>query len=101
VILIRRESGGLSFEVTVLPRSSRVAIEGEFDGTLRVRLTAPPVEGSANKQCTAVLAKAFGIPKSALEVVSGNSSRRKRVRILHEDVSAIEEELAVLLGGSL
>jgi uncharacterized protein (TIGR00251 family) len=98
VIPVRHESGGLSFEVAVLPRSSRVAIEGEFDGALRVRLTAPPVDGSANKQCAEVLAKAFGVPKSAIEIVSGKNSKRKRVRILHGDASTIENELATLLG---
>ena len=71
MIPLRREADGVSFEVAVQPRSSRAAVEGEREGALRVRLTAPPVDGAANKQCVALLAKVLGVPRSALEIVSG------------------------------
>ena len=83
--------------VAVQPRASRAAIEGGLGEALKVRLTAPPVDGAANKQCVELLAKAFGVPKSKVVIVSGASSKRKRVRILHEDLSAIEDELAALI----
>lgn len=98
MIPVRREPGGLSFEVAVQPRSSRAAIEGEYGGALKIRLTAPPVEGSANKQCVELIAKALGVPKSAVEIVSGKRSKRKRVRIRHGDATAAEKKLASLIG---
>ena len=98
MIPIRREADGVSFEVAVQPRSSRAAIEGERKGTLRIRLTAPPVDGAANKQCVELLAKALHVPKSALEIVSGSSSKRKRIKLRHEDHSALEKFLASITG---
>lgn len=97
MIPTRRGGGGVSFVVAVQPRASRAAIEGVLGEALKVRLTAPPVDGAANKQCVELLAKAFGVPKSKVVIVSGASSKRKRVRILHEDLSAIEDELAALI----
>ncbi len=97
MIPIRRERDGLSFEVAVQPRSSRASIEGEYGGALKIRLTAPPVEGSANKQCVELIAKALGVPKSAVEIVSGKRSKRKRVRIRHGDASAAEKKLTSMI----
>ncbi|MFC1490979.1 DUF167 domain-containing protein [Nitrospinota bacterium] len=97
MIPIRRDRDGLSFEVTVQPRASRAAIEGERGGALKIRLTAPPVDGSANRQCVELLAKALRVPKSAVEIVSGKSSKRKRVRIRHGDASAVAKELALTI----
>ena len=97
MIPVRREEGGLSFEVAVQPRSSRAAIEGEYGGALKIRLTAPPVEGSANKQCVELIAKALGVPKSAVEIVSGKRSKRKRVRIRHGDAPAAEKKLTSMI----
>ncbi len=94
MIPLRREADGVSFEVAVQPRSSRAAVDGEREGALRVRLTAPPVDGAANKQCVALLAKVLGVPKSALEIVSGIGSRRKRIKIRGGDYSALESLLA-------
>ncbi len=94
MIPLRREADGVSFEVAVQPRSSRAAIKGEREGALRIRLTAPPVDGAANKQCVELLAKALRVSKSALEIVSGSSSKRKRIKLRREDLSALEELLA-------
>ncbi|HJP15067.1 MAG: DUF167 domain-containing protein [Nitrospinota bacterium] len=97
MIPVRRDVGALSFEVAVQPRSSKAAVEGARGGALSVRLTSPPVDGAANKQCVEVLAKAFRIPKSTVEIVSGASSRRKRIRIDCADPSALESQLVSLI----
>ncbi|MEA2026686.1 MAG: DUF167 domain-containing protein [Chloroflexota bacterium] len=66
----------------VTPRSSRDAVEGVDDeGALRVRVTAAPADGAANKAVIKLVAKALGVPKSALTLVSGASSRHKRLRL--------------------
>lgn len=97
MIPTRRDGGGVSFEVAIQPRASRAVIEGAHDGALKIRLTAPPVNGAANKQCVELLAKALGVPKNKVMIVSGAGSRRKRIRILHDDLSAIEGVLAALI----
>jgi len=61
---------------------------------LAVRLTAPPVEGAANKALTAFLAEAFEVSKSAVSVESGKRSRHKRVRISGLTVEEVARRLA-------
>ena len=76
----REEGGALVFAVRVVPRASRTAVVGEHDGALKVRVAAPPVEGAANAELTRFLAKSFGLPARAVEVVSGHASKTKVVR---------------------
>jgi uncharacterized protein (TIGR00251 family) len=75
------KDGKLSFTVRVVPRASRSEIVGEFEGALRVRLAAPPVEGAANEELIRMLAGSFGLPRAAVEIVTGHSSRVKQVRV--------------------
>lgn len=63
------------------PRASRDAIEGECLGALVVRLTAPPVEGEANAALARVLGRALEVAPSAVRLLSGATSRRKRVHV--------------------
>ena len=71
----------LTFSVRVVPRASRSEITGEHDGALRVRITARPVEGAANRELARLLAKSFNLSQNAVEIVSGANSRNKVVRI--------------------
>ena len=87
--------GRLVFKVQVVPRSSRSEVAGEHNGLLRVRVSAPPVEGAANKELTQVLAKAFKVSRSAVSILSGQNSRLKQVSIEGVNSSALAE----LLGG--
>lgn len=64
-----------------IPRAARDEIAGVRDGRLLVRVSAPPVDGRANAAVCALLAKAAGVPKGAVSVVRGETSRDKRVRI--------------------
>lgn len=78
---IRCDKSGVVFKVRVQPRASRNELAGASEGTLRVRLTAPPVGGAANEACRAFLADRLGIPRSRVEVVSGHTGRNKLVRV--------------------
>jgi uncharacterized protein (TIGR00251 family) len=75
------KDGSLTFTVRVVPRASKSEIVGELDGNLKVRISAPPVDGAANAELTKVLAKAFGVAKSAVEIIAGETSKTKRIRI--------------------
>ncbi|HEY0404822.1 MAG TPA: DUF167 domain-containing protein [Pyrinomonadaceae bacterium] len=85
--------GSITFLVRVVPRASQNCLAGEHDGALRVRVTAPPIEGAANEQLMRTLARAFGVPLRAVEIVSGQTSKLKRVRVR----SVRPEQLASLL----
>jgi hypothetical protein len=80
-LLIQAHPHGLSLKVQVQPKSSRNQIVGPHGDALKVKLTAPPVEGAANKACLDLLARVLGVPKSALEITSGQSSRLKKIFI--------------------
>jgi uncharacterized protein (TIGR00251 family) len=73
--------GAITFGVRVVPRASRSAVVGEHEGALRVRVAAPPVDGEANEELVRTLAKALDVPRRAVEIVSGLSSKTKRVRV--------------------
>jgi len=93
-IEIQTTAQALTFSVHVLPRSSVPAFAGSYNNALKIKLTAPPAQGAANKQCCQLLAKALSIPKSSIEIISGHTSRHKRLRIHiaagHDDPKAIK-----------
>lgn len=67
--------------VKVTPRAKENRIVGFKDNVLRVRITAPPVEGKANKALAAFLADAWGVPKSSIKMIQGETSREKVLEI--------------------
>jgi uncharacterized protein (TIGR00251 family) len=67
--------------VRVQPRASRNEVVGWREGVLAIRLTAPPVEGAANRACRDFLAEALGVRRADVEMISGDKSRDKRFRI--------------------
>ena len=73
--------GRLVLQVQVVPRASRSEVVGEHDGSLRVRIAAPPVEGAANKELIQILAKTFKVSRGAVVILSGHSGRLKQVSI--------------------
>lgn len=68
--------------VAVVPRSSREEVAPCADGTLRVRLTAPPVENRANEALVRLLARALDVPRGNVRIAAGGSGRRKLVDVL-------------------
>ncbi|MFM1887159.1 MAG: hypothetical protein RL026_2316 [Pseudomonadota bacterium] len=68
-------------DVFVQPRASRNEVAGRHGEALKIRLTAPPVEGAANEALVRFVAESLSLPRSAVSVVSGHASRRKRLAI--------------------
>src|SRR5690348_11220494 len=87
-------SGGALLRVRVTPRAGRSGIAGVRDGSLLVRLAAPPVEGAANQALIAFLAERLALPKRAMTIVRGERARDKQIAI--EGVAP--EEVARRLG---
>jgi len=80
-IEIAEQDGGVTFRVRVQPRASRDGVAGEWEGALKVRLTAPPVEDRANDALCRMLASSLNVPGAAVKILSGQHSRTKRVHI--------------------
>jgi len=68
-------------KVKIVPGSSKDKIIGVYDDALKIAIAAPPVEGKANKKCTAYLAKYFEVAKSKIEIISGQTSKNKLIKI--------------------
>ncbi|HEY2407104.1 MAG TPA: DUF167 domain-containing protein [Polyangiaceae bacterium] len=86
--------GALYIDVRAVPRASRDRVGPVVDGALRVAVSAPPVDGEANAAVVELLAQAFGVRRSAVEVVHGERGRRKTVRILGATRATLFELLA-------
>ena len=68
-------------KVKIVPGSSQNKIVGVYNNALKITITAPPVEGKANKKCIAYLAKYFDVAKSRIEIISGKTSKIKLIKI--------------------
>ncbi|MGB5195267.1 MAG: DUF167 domain-containing protein [Polyangiales bacterium] len=87
---VQREDGAITFEVRVAPRASRNRVVGVQDGSLKVALTAPPVDGAANEALRKLLSKTLGVSKSAVEIVRGERGRTKLLRVRGADESKLD-----------
>lgn len=94
---LRQIDAGVEIFLFVQPRSSRnkvVALQGE---ELKVALTSPPVDGAANKACCLFLGKLCKLPKSCVKLLSGESSRHKRILLEGARVAEVSELIETLL----
>jgi uncharacterized protein len=81
----------------VSPKASRNAITGFHGTALKVAVTAAPERGKANEAVEALLAEALGLPRGAVQVVSGQTSRSKQLEIKGLDETAVRERLRTIV----
>lgn len=84
---------GVAIALLVQPRASRNELVGTQGEELKVRLTSPPVEGAANRLCCEYFAKLLGVPKGAVELLSGEASRHKRLLVKGVSAAEVEQKL--------
>jgi uncharacterized protein (TIGR00251 family) len=100
MLTIQDHPNGISFHIRVQPKSSCSRIEGMQGDALKLRVSAPPVAGAANKACIGLLAEALGVAKSSIEVASGQSGRSKKILIRCNPAAAsrLRQSLCELAG---
>ncbi len=87
----------LTLTVRVIPRAAKSEVVGMVEGQLKVKIAAPPVDGAANAELIKMLARYFDVAKRDIDLISGETSRVKRIRI-----SGVEKERAnAFLNGRL
>jgi uncharacterized protein (TIGR00251 family) len=94
---LRPEGTGCLLKVKVTPRGSANAVLGVAEGALRLRLTAPPVEGAANAAARDFLADLLGLPRRSVELTRGQANRSKVFRIEGLDPSGVRARLDTAL----
>jgi uncharacterized protein (TIGR00251 family) len=93
--VIRDIDGGVVFTAKVVPGSSRTAFCGLLDGMIKVKVSAAPEKGKANKCLIAFLAKELGVKKSAVTIVSGAGNPVKQVRVAGVTSQILSRELGL------
>ena len=79
--LHQEKSGTLLLHLKIQPNASRSGLAGQHGQRLKIRLQSPPQNGKANRELIRFLSDTLGIPKSSLDLIRGQSSRDKTVRI--------------------
>ncbi len=93
ILNITEAADGININIYVQPRASRNEFCGICGNELKLRITSPPVEGSANKLCIEFLADFLGIAKSRVSILRGEKSRHKTIKV----VNVNKEEFLALL----
>ncbi len=89
---------GSALAVRVTPRASRnEVVEVMSDGTVRIRITASPVDGEANENLVAFLAQLLNVSKSRVEIVAGLSGRDKLISVLDMDAATVHKRIVAHL----
>lgn len=92
---LRTTAEGVELRVKVVPGASRSGIDGLYGDCLKVRVTAPPEKGQANRAVEGLLAKKLGLSESQVIVVGGPTSPRKTVRITQCSAAQIAAALGL------
>ena len=92
--MINASPDGTIVDIRVIPRASKSAIAGTREDAVLVRLKAPPVDGAANAELIRFLAGLLGVPRRNVQIVSGERSRGKRVRISGRTAADVERILS-------
>lgn len=95
MLTITENSDGIIFKVRVQPKSSRTDIYGIVNDTLKLHIAAPPQDDKANDECISFLSRKFDVPKSSIQIVRGNKSREKLIKIYGMGKTDLENLLCI------
>ncbi|MFA6313803.1 MAG: DUF167 family protein [Sterolibacterium sp.] len=94
-VWLRASGDAVVLSLHIQPGAKKTEIAGLHGEALKIRLAAPPVDGKANDCLIAYLAQTLGIAKGRIDLISGISSRAKRVRVEGVDAEAVRRKLSV------
>jgi uncharacterized protein (TIGR00251 family) len=97
MIPIKEKAGRVVFLVQVLPRSSQCKLVGCQGDYVKIKITAPPVDGRANEECIRFLADVLGVKKDQVHIVSGLKAKKKTIAIQGLTIKDLEEVLSARL----
>ena len=92
---VRDSPEGAVLTIHVQPKASKTEYAGLHGSALKFRVAAPPVEGAANEALCTHLAELFSLPKKAVVLMSGQGSRRKRVRLTDVSAQRVKDVLQI------
>ena len=78
---VTESAGRVRFSVRVQPRASKSELAGEYGDAIRIRLTAPPVDGAANEELVSFLSSIFAVARKSVRILAGETARSKLIEI--------------------
>jgi len=100
MIEVTEDATGVIIPLRVQPKASSDRIAGEYAGALKVCVTSPPEDGKANAAVIKLIAKQLRVARSSVEIVSGQSSRQKKIHISGVSARDVSRKLAAAGVGS-
>jgi hypothetical protein len=97
MIPIQQRDDGVTFAVRVHPKARRERIAGAVGDSLKLELTAPPVEGKANEACIRFFAELLKVPRASVTIAAGASSRNKLIRVAGVRADEVEKAFTTAL----
>ena len=94
MIPVHETPTGVSFAIKIHPRAKKNAITGELGDVLKLAVTAPPIDSRANEACIEFLANLLDVPRSSVTIASGESSRRKVIRVAGLSADEVRRRLS-------
>ncbi len=91
MLRITKSATGATFRVRVQPGASKNESVGVREGALRIRISAPAVKGKANKALVHFLARKLGVKNSGVEIITGHTTRLKRIKVIGEGTKTKEK----------
>jgi uncharacterized protein (TIGR00251 family) len=98
VLDLHEKGNGVTLRLKVQPRASRTEIVGEHAGAIKIKVAAPPVDGKANEECRRFLAKLLKVGATSIEIIAGDSSRDKVIRVSNVTAQRVLEALGAKSG---
>ena len=95
MITVQPKGDGATFAVKVHPRAKKNAITGKVGESLKLALTAPPVDGKANDACIDFFAKLLKVPRSSVTIAAGQTSRNKVIRVAGLSAEEVRSRLKI------
>ena len=92
-LIVTERKGGTVIPFWIQPKASRNKIMGLYGDKIKLAITAPPVDGKANKEVCKIVAKLLKVPKTSVSIVSGESSRRKLIFVPISDKKSVIEKI--------
>ena len=97
MVRVEQSADGVTFPVKVHPKAKRERISGLLGDTLKLEVTAPPIDGRANEACISFFSKFLKVPRSSITIAAGLRSRNKVIRITGISAAAVELAFATAL----
>lgn len=92
---LRDDGGALVLTLHIQPAAKKTEVVGVHGDALKIRLAAPPVDGKANAALIKFIAAQLGVSKNSVTLISGDTARAKRLRVVGVDTSAVRQQLSL------